>query len=156
MNAYSPQQEDTASPANVSRQTRPDRFLTAALRLIACPCGAPLHETLREGSAAAALLDLVRVIDHHARRPLMLHPVPCERLSNDEKAIICLISNHQSGNSGEADLRCRTLVRAAGQQALSAAAARLAAKLTEDGVRLPCHEKMPPAAQPRPLRLVAG
>lgn len=141
--------------AAAPRREQPDRFIAAALRLIACPCGAPLHETLRPGSPAAALLDLVRVIDHHARRPLSLHPVPCECLSADEHAIVGLIACYQSGRVNEACLRGRTLVRPAGQAALQQAAATLSDKLTDDGVRLPPPGPVAPAGQPRPLRLVA-
>lgn len=128
------------------QQQDPARFIVAALRLFACPCSAPLHETLREGSPAAHLLTVMRIIDRHARRPLRLNPGDCRDLTRDEIAFVALIASCQQDRQAEFAMRCRTIVRSAGQRALMDRVTEFGRKLARDGITLPEPEVVPPPA----------
>ncbi|NHK26653.1 hypothetical protein FF098_001870 [Parvularcula flava] len=142
-------------PLPADRTEDPALFIISALRLFACPCAAPVHDTLREDSPAEALLQVMRLIDTHARRPLRLHPAHSMVMSADEIAFAGLLSATQAGRDREAQLRCRTMVRPTGQDALAAAMRIFARKLSADGIILDAAESEPPRGAPCYPRLVS-
>jgi len=123
-------------PLPADRTENPALFIISALRLFACPCAAPVHDTLREGSPAEALLQVMRLLDAHARRPLRLHPAHSAVMSADEMAFAALLAATQARRNREAQLRCRTMVRPSGQDALAAAMGNLAIRLAEENIIL--------------------
>lgn len=143
-------------PLPADRTQDPALFIISALRLFACPCAAPVHDTLREDSPAEALLQVMRLIDAHARRPLRLHPAHSAIMSADEQAFAALLGATQAGRDREAQLRCRTIVRPSGQVALSAAMQTLARKLAIDGIILEAPDCLPPGGGPGYPRLVGA
>ncbi|GGC96878.1 hypothetical protein [Aquisalinus flavus] len=143
-------------PLPTDRTEDPALFIVSALRLFACPCAAPVHDTLREDSPARALLQVMRLIDTHARRPLRLHAAHSAVMSADETAFAALLAATQAGREREAQLRCRTMVRPAGQDALGQAMRVLARKLSVDGIIVAAPTSGPPSGTPCYPKLVGA